>query len=389
MTSHQPERPVSPPLNFDNKQLLQVDVARNNGTRRQPSAPPVDRQQAKVRRRTLRLLVVAILLGLATAAAARDAAGPLTQPQPPRLLGFDLRAEALTPKFNSTSAKTEQMPATPLVVEAPVLPPLVEAKPVQFVEQVPSRPVALYGPGLLDCFCYRDVNRGDTPMLSNWNVVKWSSLLAAVLAVNNVPAVAQDGTQELKDLKKSVEDVGKKLDELKSVESLRADIKTLSTNQAEAALAQESLKARTKELEMQVGAIIKGLEKLEAFVGGLQKELEKAGGRDVRLYPPDKAGIDERLSKIEAALDRLDQARTARAAPITDAGRILLVNSYPEEMLFVINGVPHRVQPYTTKVLDNQQPGRFSYEVISGTYGPRGTNQPLLEPGKTYTITVR
>ena len=39
--------------------------------------------------------------------------------------------------------------------------------------------------------------------------------------------------------------------------------------------------------------------------------------------------------------------------------------------------------------LPNQPAGAFTYEVISGTYGLRARNTPTLEPGKTYTITVR
>jgi len=58
-------------------------------------------------------------------------------------------------------------------------------------------------------------------------------------------------------------------------------------------------------------------------------------------------------------------------------------------MLFVVNGKNYRLAPFTTATLESQPAGAFTYEVISGTYGVRGSNRPLLEAGKTYTITVR
>ncbi len=209
-------------------------------------------------------------------------------------------------------------------------------------------------------------------MLRNWNVVKWSSLLAAMLAINTTPVQAQE---ELKDIQKSLNEISKKLDDLKALESIVSNMKTMVDKQDEA--------------NLKLGVVNASLTNVTTEVAALKKEIEKIQGREFRAYPPDKGGLDDRLAKIEAALERLEQSRVvAKAPPAMPTGRILMVNQYPEDMLFKINGRLHRVYANSTKVLENQPPGEFLYEVI-WNFGVIKTNNPVLEAGKTYTITVR
>ena len=104
--------------------------------------------------------------------------------------------------------------------------------------------------------------------------------LFAALAVNTSPVQAQDKVDpngdSLKGIQKSLDDANKKLDDMKALDSIRADLKTLITNQAGTNLSLESMKGRVKELENQIA--------------GLQKEFEKMQGREVRNYPADRVG---------------------------------------------------------------------------------------------------
>jgi archaellum component FlaC len=329
--------------------------------------------------------------------------------------GIDLLARGQSPKVNSTSAVLPPGPATPPEPEKKADLPAPQAfaapalTPPPFQEPRPLVPVVFYGPGSLTCSCFHDLPQGDSPMLRNWNVLKLSSVMVVALAVTPLPAAAAEpGETELeklsklvKELKKLCEDqkdttdkqkdalatIGGKLDTLidntnkgfdginAELGRLKANVKTLNEDSADTKLTLQSALSKIKTLEEQVAL-------LKADMNRLQK-------RDPALYPG--VSVDDikvRLEKIEMALSKLAEARTAYSPP-SGAGKILLANHYPEEILFVVNNKPYRLAPNTTMDLPNQPAGAFTYEVISGTYGLRARNTPTLEAGKTYTITVR
>jgi hypothetical protein len=293
--------------------------------------------------------------------------------------GFDLRAEHPSHKFNNTSVEAPKLPAPPQNTDEQrpqpppplalsglsaieLLPPLVEAQeePVPVAVPVTLLPVVFCDPGSLDCSCFRDLHQGDTPMLRTWNTLKLSSLMAATLVMTPLPALAQAEIpqNDLKTLQESVDALSKKLD------AMNADInKALAGTYAD----MKALKDAHMETKLKVAAL-EGAVKALTDVGILKAEMDKLQGRGTVMYPPEK--------------------NVANASPVS-TGRIQMANMYPEDMLFVVNGKTYKVAPFAIANLDNQPAGIFTYEVISGTYGRRGGNSPLLEPGKTYTITVR
>ena len=106
------------------------------------------------------------------------------------------------------------------------------------------------------------------------------------------------------------------------------------------------------------------------------------------MYPPDRTleEIRSRLEQIEKSLKN-GTSRFAMSPPATS--RVLLVNLYPEELLFTVNGRPYPVPPNTTMPLENQMPGALTYEVISRTWGLRAANTTTLRPNETFTLTAR
>jgi hypothetical protein len=345
---------------------------------------------------------VVLLLGLGVAAAAWNVqplpgpAGPVQQSnavEDELNDGFDLYARPPAHKFNNTSAEAPQLPALPpdtaepplFVLHEPLAPELTlpepPAGPRESVEPAMLMPV-VYFPGSLDCSCFRDLHQGDTPMLRTWNVVKLSSVVAVALAVCPPLAVAQTEIpqNDLRVLKDSVEALGKKLDETNSnlanaLAGIKSDMKVLNGASMDTSLKMTTMEGTIEALRNQVGA--------------LKAEVDKLQGRGTVKYPGEKGDeISTRLAKVEEMLARMADGRIANSPP-ANSGRIEMVNRYPEEILFLINQKSYRVAPNTTMMLDNQPAGAFTYEVISGTYGSRGTNQPTLEPGRTFTITVR
>jgi hypothetical protein len=351
------------------------------------------------------MLGIVCLLGLCMVVACGNARPVPASPVPPP--GIDLRAQAPSPKVKTTSAELPPVPppapaqqpepekstvdplplplappapavrpkeeAPPKLVEplpppveppppgvAEVKPPVVnvprpppEPRPAPVVEvsQRPA-PVGDSGPASLTDSCFKDLHRGETPMMRNWTVLRLSSVMAVALAAAS-PAVA--GPTEFGQDKK-LADIEAKLDNL--IDNVT---KMYNGNTAE-------------------------MRGLRDSVDKLRAALEDTAFR-LNLTAGKLKALEDRVEALEKALSK---STTSFYPKPTSVGRIQLANMYPEEMLFMINGKPYRVAPFTTMMLENQPPGSFGYEVISGKYGVvRGLTTPTLLPGETYTITVR
>jgi len=70
-------------------------------------------------------------------------------------------------------------------------------------------------------------------------------------------------------------------------------------------------------------------------------------------------------------------------------GRLVLVNNYTEEMIFNVNGRTYRVAAGMSLPLEGFPAGVLSYQVISPTWGVRGSNTTTLAAGETFTVTAR
>jgi hypothetical protein len=302
---------------------------------------------------------------------------------------FDLPEPAESPKVNTTSvplpvpalAPAPQPEAESSINEPPsLLPPWParerrsefgaapkdETPPLPVVDVLappPVVPVVCFGPGSVDCSCFRDLHQGDTPMMRNWTMLKLSSVMAVALAAspavagpteNPGPAQTED---KLKELDKKLDALAKKFDALI-----------------------DGLKEKDESITYLFSMVNKRID-------ALRREIDEMKGSSKSMYPGNAYDeILKSLKNIEGALKIGGPSVSYRPPTV---GRIQLANMYGEEMLFVINGVGFRVAPFTTRIIENQPAGVFTYEVISGTYGSRAKNSPTLLPGDTYTITVK
>jgi hypothetical protein len=192
--------------------------------------------------------------------------------------------------------------------------------------------------------------RGDTPMIRTWKLLGYPAILAAALAAAPQLAGAQDETKNsqgsdakrdvnLKDLKASLDAIKKQLDG----NSLYTDV------------------------------VAKDLRDLQAKVAQLQKDV-----------------------------DSLMQARTSTSnyqptvpAPgtTTPAGRIKLVNTWPERITVFLNDRTFYVNPNQEITVPDMPAGQFTYEILD----QRPDNSILqitqklprtLAPNETFTIHV-
>lgn len=244
--------------------------------------------------------------------------------------------------------------------------------------------------------------RGETPMLRNW---KNLALLAATIMIVQPPVVqAQDTTAaDIKSLLTQIEslrttmqastegiskDIGTVKQDLtqanKSLSSVTADISSVKKDIA--TLAGNGLKQ-----QMELQKTNDRLALVEKQLNSLSTELDSLKNQPSQPAPGlDKASVEEirrKLAMIEQGLTKLqNKERISLSAPTT--GRVVLINLYDEDLLFVINKTPHRVQANSSLPLEVPA-GTLAYEVISGTWGRRAENTISLAANETFTLTAR
>jgi hypothetical protein len=332
-------------------------------------------------------------------------AAPAPQPEPDRTTVEPLQLPPLPPAppadvapapvLPMTAAQVEVQPPAP--PEPPPAPPAAAVGPRNPAEGPPPlalsdrsmRPAAAlaapFGPGSLLCSCFHDLQRGDTPMMRNWSVLKLSSVLAVALAA---PTVQANGPTEFGQDPEKLKEIEKKLDKL--IETVTIIQKGNIADMKAVREALDYLKLGLDDTALKLAGAMGRIDALEKQVADLRAALSKLekNKETTSFYPAEKV-LDEiarRLASLELAIKN---APTTSLRPPT-VGRIQLANMFQREVLFMINGKPFRVAPFSTVMLDNQPAGQFSYEVIASPWGViRELTTPMLLPGDTYTITVR
>jgi hypothetical protein len=66
----------------------------------------------------------------------------------------------------------------------------------------------------------------------------------------------------------------------------------------------------------------------------------------------------------------------------------MLVNQYSGELLFIVNGVGHRLPPQTSKLVENIPVGALGIEVFSTRFGVFNRQATTLAGGETFTLTA-
>lgn len=214
--------------------------------------------------------------------------------------------------------------------------------------------------------------RGDTPMKRNWKTV---ALLAATVVLMPQPVVMAQATNtdnmDLKDVLQKLVLIQSSLDNLKTVPAdlaaVKKDINTLFGDTWANKIDLKKTSDRVEQIENSL-------------------KLLKSSGTNVAA----DSDVRDKLIQIEQAIAKLQgsgQPRIALSPP--SAGRVVLVNLYSEELLFVINKKPQRVQPNTTVTLEAIPAGGLDYEVISDTWGLRARKTTSLTANETFTLTAR
>ena len=352
----------------------------------------------------------------------------------PRPAGASAESEPSEP---APAPWTAEQPVTPRVVTMQPVPndPLVP--PPQTVEPVPIPDVQLTrlwaaGNSADDAisepvvYLPRAAADGESPMIRNWKVLALSSLLAALTPAAQAPALAGEAekalTKSVDDLKRTVDGLNKRvealsttngsgesvIEEIKKLEKavlshlskarqdLTKDIAELKDEQFRQKLQIQTLQALSKKLEdtdNEIATLYGEVRKLRKML--LNEPTAPAVPRAVPVPEVDRTGLEEirgRLTAIEQALAKLQpgpSTRTALSPPATsNFGRVMLVNHYAEDMLFIINNKPFRVGAGVTLPIDSVPTGSLTYEVVSPTWGRRAFSTTTLMPTETLTLTA-
>jgi len=286
--------------------------------------------------------------------------------------------------------KTETPPppavVVPIVPEAeplvslPQLTPPAEPLSVPVQESPPPPAFPAAGPDLWQTPLVFSEAHGETPMMRTWNMVKLASALTATMTVTPV-AFAGGTDDQAKDIKAIIE----RLDKLEKDLAEKVE-KAVGAN-VEKKLYEnfETLKKLLESnLDVQIGEMHK---KIKAMTLDLEA-LRKRKGDTTSLYPPDKT-LDEIRSKLDQIMAKLD-GRVAKYGSPNGGGRVILLNLYPQELLFIVNGREYRVQPGRQMVLDGVPAGSIVYEVASPTMGLiQAARTSVVNANETLTLTAR
>lgn len=231
-------------------------------------------------------------------------------------------------------------------------------------------------------------------MWRNWKLLGLPTF--ALLAFTTLPALAggdRDGPQsedKFKTLEKQIKD---QLDELhKSIKKAFADVaKDMDDLRKEVKGNQEKTRLDIDTLGSDIDSIKKQVQQMQADI----KALKQQPVETPITNPADKAALEEikvRLGKIEAILNELrpgNGGTTIVQRPPLASASFVLVNAYSEEVRFTINGKTYVVPAFSTQVIENVQPGLFSYVASSPSWGVFGRNTINLSANETFTITAR
>ena len=297
-------------------------------------------------------------------------------------------APAPLPLLEAQGAVPRIPDAKPLAVEppldllpVPVMPFAAELDREPAPSEAESTPVVIE---YLEPSVYlprRTTPFGETPMLRTWNTLALATLLAAAS-----PPIVVAGEKDASDPKAV----------LKAVEELRTKVDALTKKlDAQPKADDKKILAEIKKLEERVvGEIDKGNEELKARITAIETEqlrqkLGVGGG---------KGGLEEirtRLSAIEKALATLQATKDSNIrkafSPPTNGSvaRVMLVNLYAEDLLFIVNDRSYRVEPNRQMQLDGVPAGALTYQVISPTWGSRAHRTTAVQPNETLTLTAR
>ena len=333
------------------------------------------------------------------------------------------------PKERKTSAPVHLLPAvidhpTGTTVELPHHGeiPAATLEPPAFVSSDPGFnliPPLIVPPPMIET-CYDPVvflqqctsPRGDSPMIRNWKTLTMYSLLSAAAVAlappppavfaeekKVVPAKAIDdkAMQELADRVAALEN--KKLTtaekdaialilraELQKLEdgalaNINQDLKAVKKGVAELTTEISALKTEQLRQKLQI-------EQQKFLIDQLTKKLETGPASptvDKAMLEALKA-IQDGIAKLGPTTER--KMMSPAISNTATMGRVMLVNLYTDDLLFLINGAPYRVPAGKTRPVDNVPAGSLQFQVHSERWGTLANQSTQLLPSETFTLTA-
>lgn len=238
-------------------------------------------------------------------------------------------------------------------------------------------------------------HQGDSPMIRNWKTITMYSLLTVAAIIMPPPAMilAQDAKGD--DLQKSIQKLIERIDKLEK--------KTPTLDQDELAkIIRDELKSSLGELNKKVTAIQADhtwyklhIEKQKEDLNKLALEVESLRRKSTEGTPSvDKAFLEEMRNAFKAINETLakigpTKVQTSMSPPINGAakGRIMLVNLYNENLLFLINGKDYVIPAGKSRLVEDLPAGPLHYRVHwkNGILVDQSTS---IAGGETFTLTA-
>jgi hypothetical protein len=221
-------------------------------------------------------------------------------------------------------------------------------------------------------------------MLRNWQTLALCSLLTTTVFVQvPAPAVAQEPKEKDQSLQERLERLATAID--LNFKALKAEIGELNKKLTDDAVKQSLEVNKAKE---KINNIETALGEIQRDLLALWKRVEMPAGTDKAAMD----GIKSKLETIEQAVLKLQPTtkQISLSPPVAPpSGRVMLINLYGEELLFIVNQKPHRVPPGATMPLENLPAGPLTYEVFSQFWGLQPRRTTNLAANETFTLTAR
>lgn len=239
---------------------------------------------------------------------------------------------------------------------------------------------------------------GDDPMFHQFQAIALYSLLASLLLA--LPGSANEGEPKREptavrgegaDEKKIPADPNDLIAELHKLEarllkSIGADVQ--SVKKSVSALQNDITNIKVQQLELKAQ-----LDNQKMIIDQLTEERKKLITNSSPPPSIDKTSLDEirsKLNAIENAITKIpaNGQRLSMYGPTSNSARVMLVNLYSDDMLFIVNGAPYRVGPGRSRALENIPTGTVNMEVFSDRHGIINRQATSLLAGETYTLTA-
>ncbi|HEV8062641.1 MAG TPA: hypothetical protein VGP68_22365, partial [Gemmataceae bacterium] len=214
----------------------------------------------------------------------------------------------------------------------------------------------------------RDEHPGDGPMIRDIRHVSFFALVAGAMMHGSVAAALMDpyaaDDEKLATIQKDIKELGKTVGEVNKV---LADLRTLRADmKADLKFGLEQMGSQVTNIALDQSATQKNLNDMREELSKLRAEVESLRTRmqtntnRASLYPNDALTTDSSTARVE------------------------MINTYTNEVTFVINRRAYYVAPGQTRTSDAIPAGTFTYEVL----GIQAPATRTVGPNKIFTVRV-